>query len=86
MDLRDQIVDFGPACSERTKIRGGRFIGWLGIAASKFWRERYGKVNKHTAGFRAISFGGFGGKKGMGKAGQNRGKGGMEINFTRSPL
>jgi len=28
----------------------GRFIGWLGIAASKFcnWRERYGKVNEHN--------------------------------------
>ncbi len=49
-DLRDQIVDFVRRWSEKTEISVGRFIGWLGIAASKFynWRERYGKVNEHN--------------------------------------
>lgn len=37
--------------NERTEIPGGRFVGWLGIALSKFhdWRRRYGKVNEHNA-------------------------------------
>ena len=45
-DLRDQIVDFVRRWSDKTEIGAGRFIGWLGIAASKFynWRERYGKA------------------------------------------
>ena len=49
-DLRDQIVDFVRRWSEQTEISVGRFIGWLGVAASKFynWRERYGKVNEHN--------------------------------------
>jgi len=49
-DLRDQIVDFVRRWSAKTEISVGRFIGWLGIAASKFynWRERYGKVNEHN--------------------------------------
>jgi transposase InsO family protein len=48
--LRDQIVDFVRRWSEKTEIGVGRFIGWLGITASKFynWRERYGKVNEHN--------------------------------------
>jgi putative transposase len=49
-DRRDQIVDFVRRWSEKTEIGAGRFIGWLDIAASKFydWRERYGKVNEHN--------------------------------------
>jgi hypothetical protein len=49
-DTRDQIVDFVRRWSEKTEIGAGRFIGWLDIAASKFydWRERYGKVNEHN--------------------------------------
>jgi len=37
--------------SEKTEIGAGRFIGWLDIAANKFyaWRVRYGKVNEHNA-------------------------------------
>ena len=48
--MRDQIVDFVRRWSEKTEIGAGRFIGWLGITASKFydWRERYGKVNEHN--------------------------------------
>jgi hypothetical protein len=36
--------------SERAGIPAKRFIGWLGIAQSKFydWRRRYGKVNEHN--------------------------------------
>ena len=49
-DRRDQIVDFVRCWSEKTEISAGRFIGWLGIAASKFysWRARYGCVNEHN--------------------------------------
>ena len=49
-DTRDEIVDFVRRWSEKTEIAAGRFIGWLGIAASKFydWRDRYGKVNEHN--------------------------------------
>ncbi len=38
-DVRDEIVDFV-----------GRFISWLGVAPSKFyrWRKRYGRVNEHN--------------------------------------
>ena len=43
-------MDFVRRWSEKTEIGAGRFIGWLGITASKFydWRERYGKVNEHN--------------------------------------
>jgi putative transposase len=43
-------VDFVRRWSEKTEIGAGQFIGWLDIAASKFydWRERYGKVNEHN--------------------------------------
>ena len=48
--MRDQIVDFVRCWSEKTEIRAGRFIKWLGIAPSKFysWRRRYGCVNEHN--------------------------------------
>ena len=50
-DIRDQIVDFVRRWSERTEIGAGRFIGWLGMTASKFysWRERSGRVNEHNS-------------------------------------
>ena len=43
-------MDFVRHCSEKTEIAAGRFMGWLDVAASKFydWRERYGKVNEHN--------------------------------------
>ncbi len=49
-DLRDQIVDFVRRWSDKTEIGARRFIGWLGMTASKFysWRERYGRVNEHN--------------------------------------
>jgi len=49
-DVRDQIVDFVRCWSEKTGIGAGRFIVWLGVAASKFysWRKRYGLVNEHN--------------------------------------
>jgi putative transposase len=45
-------VDFVRRWSEKTEIGAGRFIGWLDIPASKFyrWRERYGRVNEHNGG------------------------------------
>jgi hypothetical protein len=39
-DARDQIVDFVQRWSEKTEIGAGRFIGWLDITASKFYRWR----------------------------------------------
>lgn len=44
-------MDFVSRWSEKTGIPASRFIGWLGIAKSKFhnWRERYGKANEHNA-------------------------------------
>ena len=49
-DTRDEIMDFVNKWSEKTDIGLGRFIGWLGIARSKFynWHARYGKVNEHN--------------------------------------
>jgi putative transposase len=49
-DTRDQIVDFVRRWSQKTEIGTGRFIGWLGMRASKFysWRERYGRANEHN--------------------------------------
>jgi len=48
--MRDQVVDFVRRWSEKTEIRVGRFIQWLGVTASKFydWRQRYGRVNEHN--------------------------------------
>ena len=48
--MRDQVVDFVRRWSEKTEIEVGRFIAWLGVAASKFydWRQRYGCVNEHN--------------------------------------
>jgi hypothetical protein len=50
-------VDFVRCWSEKAEIGAGRFIGWLDIAASKFydWRDRYGKVNEHNGWVPAIS-------------------------------
>jgi len=50
-DVRDEIVDFVRRWSEKTGIGVGRFVAWLGISGSKFyrWRERYGRVNEHNA-------------------------------------
>jgi putative transposase len=48
--VRDQVVDYVRCWSEKTEIRTGRLIRWLGVAASKFydWRERYGRANEHN--------------------------------------
>jgi len=50
-DTRDTVIDFVCAWAEKTDISARRFIGWIGIAKSKFhdWRQRYGKVNEHNA-------------------------------------
>ena len=49
-DVRDQVVDFVRRRSEKSEIRVGRFIDWLGVTASKFydWRRRYGRGNEHN--------------------------------------
>jgi putative transposase len=50
-DRRDQVVDFVRRWSDKTGIALLVFIGWLGLARSKFfsWQERYGQVNEHNA-------------------------------------
>ena len=49
-DIRDEVVDFVRRWSDQTELGAGRFVGWLGITASKFysWRKRYGRVNEHN--------------------------------------
>ena len=49
-DVRDPVADFVRRWSEASEIGAGRFIGWLGVAASKFynWRKRYGRVNEYN--------------------------------------
>ena len=50
-DIRDAVVDYVARWSHRTEIPIGRFVAWLGVAASKFynWRARYGLANEHNA-------------------------------------
>jgi hypothetical protein len=50
-DIRDAVVDFTRSWSNKTEIPLNRFVGWLDIRKSKFykWIERYGKVNEHNA-------------------------------------
>jgi putative transposase len=45
------VIDFIKRWAKRTGIAVTRFIGWLGIAASKYfdWQSRYGKANEHNA-------------------------------------
>jgi len=45
------VVDFVRAWSDKTGIPQQRFLGWIGIAKSKFhdWRKRFGRVNEHNA-------------------------------------
>ena len=40
-DTRDEVVDYVRRWNERTEIPAGQFVGWLGIAPSKFhdWRR-----------------------------------------------
>jgi hypothetical protein len=49
--VRDAVIDFVSSWSERTGIPAERFVGWLGIAVSKFhdWKKRYGRANEHNA-------------------------------------
>jgi putative transposase len=49
-DVRDDLVDFVRAWADKTEIPAGRFLGWIGLGASKFqdWKVRYGKVNEHN--------------------------------------
>ncbi len=44
-------MDYVARWSQRTEIPAGRFVSWLGVAASKFydWRARYGLANEHNA-------------------------------------
>ncbi|MGH6932058.1 MAG: IS3 family transposase [Dongiaceae bacterium] len=49
-DVRDDLIDFVRAWADKTEIASCRFLGWIGLGASKFhdWKARYGKVNEHN--------------------------------------
>ena len=49
-DIRDQIVDFVRAFSQKTELTQNQIVAWIGIARGKFydWVKRYGKVNEHN--------------------------------------
>ena len=49
-DIRDAVIDFVNRWSAKTEIAVARFIPWLAVSASKFyrWASRYGKVNEHN--------------------------------------
>ena len=49
-DTRDAVMDFVDRWRLRAEFPASRFIGWLGIASSKFyrWRDRYGLANEHN--------------------------------------
>ncbi len=49
-DTRDAVIDFVNRWSRKTEIAVTRFIPWLAVSASKFyrWSSRYGKVNEHN--------------------------------------
>jgi len=44
------VVDYIRHWSDRTELPKTKLLGWLGLAASKFydWAKRYGKVNEHN--------------------------------------
>jgi len=48
--MRDQVVDFVQKWSEATEIAVARFLAWIPLASSKFyrWRQRYGQENAHN--------------------------------------
>jgi len=50
-DVRDELVDYVRYWSDRTQIKAGKMVNWIGITHSKYydWRCRYGKVNEHNA-------------------------------------
>lgn len=50
-DVRDQVVDFVRALSQKTELPVQRLLNWLGLARGKYfdWQARYGKVNEHNA-------------------------------------
>jgi transposase InsO family protein len=50
-DVRDAVIDFVRAWSEKTELPASRLVGWLGISRSKYhdWCQRYGRVNEHNA-------------------------------------
>ena len=49
-DTRDTVIDFVNHWQEKAEFPATRFIRWLGIGNSKFyrWRERYGLANEHN--------------------------------------
>jgi putative transposase len=49
--VRDEVIDFVNHWSGKTELATSRFVNWLGIASSKFyrWKNCFGKVNEHNA-------------------------------------
>lgn len=49
-DLRDEVVDFVTAWSEKTEMDVRVFLRWIDLDPGKFydWRRRYGRANEHN--------------------------------------
>jgi putative transposase len=49
-DIRDEVVDYVAAWSDKTELSVECLVGWMGIRRSEFysWRTRYGRVNEHN--------------------------------------
>jgi putative transposase len=49
-DIRDSVVDFVRRLVARTKLSARRILGWIDLAATKFyrWCDRYGRINQHN--------------------------------------
>ena len=50
MDIRDSVVSYVRAMSEKSGIGVATLVGWLGITLSKYytWVHRFGSVNNHN--------------------------------------
>jgi hypothetical protein len=44
------VIDFVGWWSAETELPARRFVGWLGLRASKYfdWKQRYGQANEHN--------------------------------------
>lgn len=49
-DVRDEVIDYVRAWSDKTEITATTMVSWIGISRSKYyhWQQRYGRVNEHN--------------------------------------
>lgn len=48
--VRDEVIEFVQYWAQRTELKSGQLIQWLGISASKYydWCQRQGQANQHN--------------------------------------